>query len=254
MLSADAPPAPPLALHPLPPLARAPPLRRAGPRVNTDLGSLLVAFGLGGGLAFAGSVPMTGPLALLVLDRILAAQRRAALWISLAGALVEGTIAAGVALLLPLVLRHSEAIVLRARLSGAFVIFAVGVTLAIRPDLLRSIKTDRKRQSFAVGFLTTALNPTLLATWTVTVTTLHTNGLMGSGSGPWLVFGLGVAAGALGWFVLLLLLARRAQRRPQSAGVMARLRQRRGAIERGIGVVLALLGAALFTRAVWADG
>jgi threonine/homoserine/homoserine lactone efflux protein len=194
---------------------------------------------------------MTGPLALLVLDRIIAAQRRAALWIALAGALVEGTIAAGVALLLPLVLRHSEAIVLRARLSGSFVIFAVGITLTIRPELLRSIKTDRKRQSFAAGFLTTALNPTLLATWTVAVTTLHTNGWLATGSGTWLAFGVGVGGGALAWFVLLLFVARRAQRGAQTAGFMARLRLRRGAIERGIGVVLALLGAALFARAAW---
>jgi threonine/homoserine/homoserine lactone efflux protein len=247
MLASNATPAPPLALQALPPL---PPPASTGSRVSAEPGALLVAFGLGGGLAFAGSVPMTGPLALLVLDRIIAAQRRAALWIALAGALVEGTIAAGVALLLPLVLRYSEEIVQRARLSGSFVIFAVGITLAIRPELLRSIKTDRKRQSFAVGFLTTALNPTLLATWTVAVTTLHTNGLLTGGSGTWLVFGIGVAAGALGWFVLLLLLARRAQRRPQTSGAMARLRLHRGAIERGIGVFLALLGAGLFVRAI----
>jgi threonine/homoserine/homoserine lactone efflux protein len=240
-LSPRAPPRPPRA-PPLSPLAPAPSLR-AGPRVTGELGSLLVAFGLGGWLAFAGSVPMTGPLALLVLDRILAAQRRAAFWIAVAGALVEGTIAAGVALLLPLVLRHSEAIVLRARLSGSLVIFAVGVTLTIRPELLRSIKTDRKRQSFAAGFLTTALNPTLLATWTVAVTTLHTNGLLRGGSGTWLAFGVGVGAGALGWFALLLLLARRSR--------SSRLARHRGAIERGIGIVLAVLGAALFARAVW---
>jgi threonine/homoserine/homoserine lactone efflux protein len=223
--------------------------------VTTEFGSLLVAFGLGGALAFAGSVPMTGPLALLVLDRLIAAQRRAAFWIALAGALVEGAIAAGVALLLPLVLRHSEAIVQRARLSGALVIFGVGITLAVWPEVLRSIKTDRKRQSFTAGFLTTALNPTLLATWTVAVTTLHTNGLLGRASGTWLAFGIGVGAGSLGWSVLLLLLARHSQKRAragsQGAGAMAWLTLHRGAIERGIGVVLTLLGAALFVRA-WA--
>lgn len=205
--------------------------------------SLLVALGLGALLAFLGSVPMTGPLALLVLDRIIAQQRRAALWISLAGALVEGTIAAGVALLLPLVLRHSETIVRQARLSGALVIFAVGATLTIRPEVMRSIKTDRKRQSFAAGFLTTALNPTLLATWTVAVTTLHANGLLIGGPGTGLAFGFGVGAGALAWFVLLLVLARRSH--------SEKLTRHRGAIERGIGVVLALLGAGLFARALW---
>jgi threonine/homoserine/homoserine lactone efflux protein len=211
--------------------------------VTPELESLLVALGLGAGLAFAGSIPMTGPLALLVIDRIITGQRRAALWIALAGALVEGVIAAAVATLLPQVLRHSEAIVIRARLSGALVIFAVGMTLAIRPELLDSIKTDRKRQSFAAGFLTTALNPTLLATWTVTVTALHANGLLEGTDGTGVVFGLGVGAGALAWFVFLLLLARRSR--------LAGLNKHRKGFGRGIGIVLAVLGAGLFLRAAW---
>jgi threonine/homoserine/homoserine lactone efflux protein len=211
--------------------------------VTLEPKALLLAVGLGFGLAFVGSIPMTGPLALLVLDRIIAAQRRAALWIALAGALVEGVIAAVVATLLPLVLRHSEAIILRARLSGALVIFAVGMTLALRPELLTNIKTDRKRQSFLAGFLTTALNPTLLATWTVTVTALHANGLLqGDGAlGP--VFGLGVALGALGWFVLLLLLARKSR--------ISRLEKHRATFGRSIGIILAVLGAILFVKAIW---
>jgi threonine/homoserine/homoserine lactone efflux protein len=204
--------------------------------------SLLIALGLGAGIAFIGSIPMTGPLALLVLDRMIALQRRAALWIALAGALVEGIIAAIVATLLPLVLRHSEAIVLGARVSGAIVIFAVGMTLALRPDLLEAIKTDRKRQSFAAGFLTTALNPTLVATWTVAVTALHSNNLLGGGSWTGLTFGVGVALGALGWFLLLLVLARKA--------LLARLNRHRASFERSVGVFLAVLGAGLFWRAV----
>jgi threonine/homoserine/homoserine lactone efflux protein len=211
--------------------------------VTLELESLLVALGLGAGLALAGSIPMTGPLALLVIDRIITGQRRAALWIALAGALVEGVIAAAVATLLPQVLRHSEAIVMRARLSGALVIFAIGMTLAIRPELLDSIKTDRKRQSFAAGFLTTALNPTLLATWTVTVTALHANGLLEGTDGTGIAFGLGAGAGALAWFVFLLLLARRSR--------LTGLNKHRKGFGRGIGIVLAVLGAGLFLRAAW---
>jgi threonine/homoserine/homoserine lactone efflux protein len=210
--------------------------------MTPEVRSLLVALGLGAGLAFIGSIPMTGPLALLVLDRIIALQRRAALWIALAGALVEGTIAAVVATLLPLVLRHSETIVQLARLSGAIVIFAVGATLALRPELLESIKTERKRQSFAAGFLTTALNPTLLATWTVTVTALHANGLLDGTSWTGLTFGVGVALGAVGWFLLVLVLARGTR--------LTRLRLHRAGFGRSVGVLLALLGAGLFWRAV----
>jgi threonine/homoserine/homoserine lactone efflux protein len=141
------------------------------------------------------------------------------------------------------VLRHSEAIVGYARTSGALVIFAVGLTLAIRPQLLESIKTDRKRQSFVAGFLTTALNPTLLATWTVTVTALHANGLLRGQLGVGLAFGVGVSAGAVAWFVLVGVLLR--YTRPQL------LFRHRTAFGRGIGVILTALGALLFWRAAW---
>lgn len=204
---------------------------------------MLVAFALGFGLAFVGSVPMTGPLALLVLDRMIAGQRRSALWIAFAGALVEGAIAAGVATFLPLVLANSTSIVTLARTSGAVVIFAVGLTLVLRPRVLESIKTERKRQSFLAGFLTTVLNPTLLATWTVTVTALHDSGLIAGGNPSGLVFGFGVSVGALSWFALILLLSR--GRWP------ARLMNHRVALGRSVGAILTLLGAALFVRAVF---
>lgn len=202
---------------------------------------MLTALVLGFGLAFVGSVPMTGPLALLVLDRVIVQQRASAFWIALAGALVEGCIAGAIGTFLPLVLQHSQLIVLLARVSGALVIFAVGVTLLVRPGVLDAIKTDRKRQSFLAGFLATALNPTLLATWTVAVTALHANGLLGGGYRAGLAFGAGVGAGALGWFVLILLLARRWS--PQRAAAY------RGGIVRVVGVILILLGAVVFIRA-----
>jgi threonine/homoserine/homoserine lactone efflux protein len=202
---------------------------------------MLTALALGFGLAFVGSVPMTGPLALLVLDRAIVRQRASAFWIALAGSLVEGLIAAGIGTFLPLVLQHSQTIVLLARVSGALVIFAVGVTLLVRPGVLDAIKTERKRQSFLAGFLATALNPTLLATWTVAVTALHANGLLPGGYRTGLAFGVGVGAGAVAWFALILLLARRWSPRRASAY--------RGALARAVGVILILLGAIVFIRA-----
>jgi threonine/homoserine/homoserine lactone efflux protein len=202
---------------------------------------MVTALALGFGLAFVGSAPMTGPLALLVLDRVIVLQRASAFWIALAGALVEAFIAAAIGTFLPLVLRHSQTIVLLARVSGALVIFAVGVTLLIRPGVLDAIKTERKRQSFLAGFLATALNPTLLATWTVAVTALHANGLLAGGYRVGIAFGTGVGAGALAWFVLILLLARRWS--PQRAAAY------RGALARAVGVILILLGAIVLIRA-----
>lgn len=201
---------------------------------------MVVAFVLGFGLSLLGSVPMTGPLALLVLDRIISAQRASAFWIALSGAAVEAVLAAAVATFLPLLLPHSESVVRVARGSGALVILGVGLTLALKPSLLEKIKTERKNHSLLAGFLTTALNPTLLATWTVTVTALHTSGALSGGYAAGLAFGAGVFGGALAWFVLILLLSRSFR--------LAELTRYRHRLGRGVGVFLALLGAVLLVR------
>jgi threonine/homoserine/homoserine lactone efflux protein len=201
---------------------------------------LLLALLLGFALSLAGSLPMSGPLALLVLDRTLIGERVAAFWITLAGALVEGCIAAGIGSLLPLVLQHSSRIVLLARASGALVILVVGVALLLRPGALSGLETQRRGQSLLAGFLTTALNPTLLATWTFAVTTLHANGLLDGGLQSGLLFGAGVVLGVFGWFLVLLQLAPKA-----SPERMARYRR---AIGRSIGAILVFASALTFLR------
>ena len=47
------------------------------PHVMPELPDVIITFGLGAGLALLGSVPMTGPLALLVIDRLIVAQAQA---------------------------------------------------------------------------------------------------------------------------------------------------------------------------------
>jgi len=201
---------------------------------------MLEALVLGFGLSFVGSIPMTGPLALLVLDRIIAVQRAAAFWIAVAGALVEAAVAGAVATFLPLLLPRSEIVVRFARSSGALVIFAVGVLLMIKPELLTAIKTERKQHSLLAGFLATALNPTLLATWTVIVTSLHSSGVLAAGYLSGLTFGLGVGGGALGWFFVVILLSNRFR--------LQQLTNHRLELGRGVGVLLMLVGGALLIQ------
>jgi threonine/homoserine/homoserine lactone efflux protein len=201
---------------------------------------VLIALLLGFGLAFVGSIPMTGPLAVLVIDRMLTSQRGAAFWIAFAGAIVEGLIAGAIATFLPVVLQHSGSIIRLARIGGALVIFAVGIVLVTRPEVLGRLETDRKRESFMAGFLATALNPTLLATWTVAVTALHEAGLFDGGyqSGP--LFGAGVVGGAISWSALLIVLSRR---------LAPKLRiQNRKTPGRIIGAVLVCVGIGVFVR------
>src|SRR6185295_12836265 len=204
---------------------------------------LLLALLLGFALSFLGSLPMTGPLALLVLDRTVSGQRRSAFWIAFAGALVEGVIAAVIAALLPLVLQYSTSIVRIARVSGAVVIFVVGLSLVLRPQTVTQLETTHKGQSLLAGFLATALNPTLLATWTIAVTALHANGLLDGGwrEGP--VFGVGVVVGVLGWFLVLVALA--------PVGTPERMNRYRAALGRSVGGILLLVSALTFLHLAW---
>jgi len=211
-------------------------------RAANSVGSvrLALAFLLGAGLSFAGSLPMTGPLSLLVLDRAVVRQRGSAFWIGCAGAIVEGAIAGAVGTLLPLVLRHSATIVLVARVGGALVILGVGVSLLVRPQMVTELKTDRKRESFVAGLLATALNPTLIATWTVTVTALNANGLLDGGLHAGSIFGAGVAAGVLGWCALVLWLSH--------ANWTERLGRYRTRLGRSIGGILVLVSVGILLR------
>ncbi|MEO8179982.1 MAG: LysE family transporter [Deltaproteobacteria bacterium] len=204
---------------------------------------LLLALLLGFALSFLGSLPMTGPLALLVLDRTVSGQRRSAFWIALAGALVEGVVAGAIAALLPLVLRYSTSIVRIARVSGAVVIFVVGLSLVLRPQTVTELETSHKGQSLLAGFLATALNPTLLATWTIAVTALHANGLLDGGLRVGPLFGVGVVAGVLAWFLVLVLLAR--------VGSPARMSGYRAALGRSVGGILLLVSALTFLHLAW---
>lgn len=204
---------------------------------------LLLALLLGLLLSFFGSLPMTGPLALLVLDRAVTRQRASAFWIAGAGAMVEGVIAGAVGTLLPLVLRHSTTIVLVARVAGALVILIVGMSLLLRPQLVAQLRTDQKRQSLMAGVLATALNPTLLATWTVTVTALNANGLLDGGLAAGSAFAVGVTAGVIAWCGLLLWVSR--------AGWTDKLVNSRAKLGRGIGGFLVLVGLAIFVRVAW---
>src|SRR5690606_24705799 len=121
---------------------------------------LAVAFAL----SFMGSVPMTGPLAALVLERAMAGARKSATLIAVSGSLVEGAIAGALATFVPALLAHSAALVRAAGFAGACILLLVGSLLAAAPQALSQLASKNDTFSLRAGFLTTALNPTLLAT------------------------------------------------------------------------------------------
>ena len=173
--------------------------------------SVVIAVVLGLVISFVGSIPVAGPLAVLIVDRAVSGRRVEGLFVAFGGAAAEALYAFGVALLFPLLLGLSDTIVFVSRIAGAVLIACVGLLLCIRPDVPRRAGGQRRKGSFVTGLALSGLNPTLIATWTVVVATLNSHGLLGRSAAAAVAFGLGVGAGVAGWFALLVSLSHAAK-------------------------------------------
>jgi threonine/homoserine/homoserine lactone efflux protein len=165
---------------------------------------LVPEFPLGFGLAFIGSVPMSGPVAVLFMARLLGGERGTAALIALGGALVEAGFALGLAFALPQLFGRTKALVLVSLALGALVITTLGLLLALRPQFAQRFSGAGEKRGFARGALTTLFNPTLLATWTLAVSTLYANGWLSRHFLSALAFAVGVCLGSLAWFGILI--------------------------------------------------
>lgn len=165
---------------------------------------LIPEFPLGFGLAFIGSVPMSGPVAVLFMSRLLRGDRGTAALVALGGALVEGGFALGIAFALPQLVGRTRLLVLVSLALGALVITTLGLLLALRPNVAQRFSEVGTDRGFVRGALTTLFNPTLLATWTLAVGTLYGNGWLSDHFGSAAAFAVGVCLGSLAWFGLLI--------------------------------------------------
>lgn len=156
---------------------------------------------------FLGSVPVAGPVAVLVLRAGLTGQYREGRAIAAGSALAEGLYGgmafAGVGLAMG---RYP----MLAKISGmvaALMLVAVGIALLLSraPQALPvgSIP-PRRRGKFWLGLSVTALNPTILLSWSTVITTLYGAGLLARASHGALSFGTGVGVGVMLWFVAML--------------------------------------------------
>jgi|SRR5580658_71294 threonine/homoserine/homoserine lactone efflux protein len=191
---------------------------------------------------FVGSMPLAGPIAVLVISR--ATQRRfgEALRIGLGAALAEGLYAGfsfwGFTTFLG---RHAIVVPISHGVTAA-VLAALGIRF-----MFWKADTDHKEPksdagTLFFGFSISAINPTLLLTWSAAVAFLASYGLKGASPLYAAPFGLSAGAGIAGWFALLVALLRRYQGKvPEKALTWT---------VRGLGSVLALLGVGSGVRLV----
>lgn len=174
--------------------------------------SILVAAVFGLLLGFVGSIPVAGPVSAIVVSRGIQGRFESGVYLSVGAGIAEALYAALAFWGFGALLTRYSFVVPLSRGAAAVILAVLGVMLAraTSKDVEeRHDGRDSRFGSFALGFSISALNPTLLATWTAAVATLYSTGLVGFSGAAAVPFAAGTAAGIAAWFVLLLVLVRR---------------------------------------------
>lgn len=176
----------------------------------------LVAFAFG----FIGSMPLTGPVAVMVFSASVQKRYGAALRVGLGAALAEG-VYAGIAFWgFATFLANRPAILPISHAVSAVVLAALGVYFARWRPTAKKERHGREHhvKGLLLGFTVSALNPTLLATWSAAVAFLYSRQLVTFSMLLAIPFGLAAGAGVAVWELLLVGLLRRYEDRfPRSA-------------------------------------
>ena len=158
-------------------------------------------------LGFFGSIPVAGPISVLVLALGLKSGFRKALAVAAGGALAEGFYAFlafwGFSSFLA---RYADALN-ASRGITAVILFVIGFYLIRRrPPVEASISATRNdtRNGFLLGFTVSILNPTLILTWMAASNAVFSTHLVSFHAFEAFPFALGVIVGIVGWFSLLL--------------------------------------------------
>lgn len=164
---------------------------------------------------FVGSMPVAGPIAALVLARAIQGRTRSGIAISAGAALAESAYAALTFWGLATLIARYPVIVPVSRGLAAVALVTLGVVLlGAKPPEPKDIPARESwRGSFLLGFTITALNPTLVATWTAASATLAATGWLRLTPLLAIPFAASACAGIVLWFALLVRLVGRYQDR-----------------------------------------
>jgi threonine/homoserine/homoserine lactone efflux protein len=189
-------------------------------------------------LGYVGSMPVAGPIALLVLGRGLENRPRNGLALAFGAAIAESVYAYLAFWGFGEVLARYAWIEQASRFGAAIALVALGVHFyrrrqqAAAPAPPPSGAGDKR--NFLLGFVITLLNPTLIATWTFTVTTVYSLGFLTFEAHKALPFSLGAFSGIVGWFATLLYLLKRFKSVVTQSGLQRSLKL--------VGLVLIVVG------------
>ncbi|MDB4942471.1 MAG: hypothetical protein JWP97_2005 [Labilithrix sp.] len=175
----------------------------------------LIAFVLG----FVGSMPLAGPVSVMVVSRAAMGRFGDALRVAMGASIGEG-LYAGLAFFgfAALVARYSAAVPI-SRGVTAVVLLVVGIHFVRwKPKETDDGKVRRSSSAFLLGLTASLVNPTLLVTWSAVTTAIYARQIVTMTSILAIPFGLAAGAGIGTWNVVLVAILRRYQNRfPQKA-------------------------------------
>lgn len=187
--------------------------------------ALFVALLLGLALGFLGSVPVAGPVSTMVFDRAIADQPREARAVGVGSGVAEGLCALLSFYGYARVLRSFPAVIPVTRAVGAAIFVGLGLYLALRrPPVGATIVRRDTGRRWLLGFTVSALNPTIIISWTGVIAALHGAGVLSPDPADALPFATGVACGSAFWFVLLVSLLTRHHGASRPAWLLTALR------------------------------
>jgi threonine/homoserine/homoserine lactone efflux protein len=172
---------------------------------------MVIALFIGLALGFFGSVPVAGPIAVLVFAYGLEGRFRSAVFLSIGAAVAEAIYACAAFWGVGTLLERYPSVVPACNGVAAALLIALGIALIRRqPSEAEEKKPDDgEGRAFSLGFTIAILNPTFLATWSAVMAALYGAGVMTHGTAMAAPFAVGVFAGIVAWFSLLVYLVKR---------------------------------------------
>ncbi len=170
----------------------------------------------GGAMGFFGSVPVAGPVALVVVTRGLNSDFKSGLAISAGAGVAEGFIAGLVFAGLGFASSKLEWLEPCLDFAGVAVLILIGFWFALKGVGGGAAKVTSNAddegsplRSYAIGAGMVLGNPGMLGTWGGAVAALEGAGVASASVAGAPFFGVGVSLGVVGWFWLVLLAIRR---------------------------------------------
>jgi threonine/homoserine/homoserine lactone efflux protein len=176
---------------------------------------MVVALLVGIVFGFFGAMPLAGPVALVVFSRGMEGRFRAGMFTALGASAAEFFYALMAFWGFATFLAQIPWVLPASKLAAAVVLTFLGIAFVRKTadEDVQARPEGRKRQALALGFFLTALNPTLIATWSAATTTLYSSELVQFDPNHAWPFAVGVFCGDMLWYWLMLLLTRRGRGR-----------------------------------------